>query len=115
MIKLLSSGFCRVLRSKLFWLINIFCAGYGILMRINIIRQETYFGTEMPLDMAFFAIAVFIGIAIAVFASIFVGTDYSDGTIRNKIAAGHKRSVIYLSNLILVSVAGVVFLFFYCF
>lgn len=114
MNRLLSSGFCRMFKSKLFWILNALCAAYGILMRVTIIHDEKYSGSKLPLDITFFTIAVFIGIAIAVFASIFIGTDYSDGTIRNKIAAGHKKSVIYLSNLIIISVSGIIFLAFYC-
>lgn len=114
MNKLLSSGFSRILKSKLFRLITALSAAYAVFMRVNIRNQEEYYGIKLPIDMGFFAMAVFIGIAIAVFASIFVGTDYSDGTIRNKITAGHKRTVIYLSNLILVSVSGMAFILAYC-
>lgn len=37
---------------------------------------------------------------------MFVGVEYNDGTMRNKIIAGHKRTEIYFSNLIVNIVAS---------
>ncbi|MGY3662454.1 MAG: hypothetical protein ACXAHE_00930 [Roseburia sp. 1XD42-69] len=37
---------------------------------------------------------------------MFLGTDYSDGTIRNKLTVGHTRTNIYLANLIVTFAAG---------
>ena len=54
-----------------------------------------------------------IGFFIAIFTSLFVGAEYSDGTIRNKIVAGHSRKNIYLSNLIVSIVVGLILEFIY--
>ncbi len=48
-----------------------------------------------------------IGVVIAIFTSLFLGVEYSEGAIRNKISMGHKRTAIYLSNLILTSITSV--------
>ena len=50
------------------------------------------------IDNGFFGCALFIGIVMAVFCSLFIGTEYSEGTIRNKIIIGQKRGTVYLSN-----------------
>ena len=50
--------------------------------------------------------ATMIGIVIAIFASLFLGVEYSDGAIRNKISIGHKRTNIYLSNLMITSITS---------
>ncbi len=43
----------------------------------------------------------------AVFVGVFVGTEYSDGTIRNKIITGHSRCRIYLANTLVCTLAAV--------
>ena len=40
-----------------------------------------------------------IGLFMAMFTSLFIGTEYDYGTIRNKIIVGHSRTSIYFSNL----------------
>lgn len=47
-----------------------------------------------------------VGVVIAIFTSLFLGVEYSDGAIRNKISVGHKRLHIYLSNLIVTTAAS---------
>ena len=64
--------------------------------------------TDDTLTNFFFGYGVIIGGAVSIFASLFFGTDYSDGTIRNKIIIGHSRKSIYMSNFIISVAAGVV-------
>jgi ABC-type transport system involved in multi-copper enzyme maturation permease subunit len=58
-------------------------------------------------DQLILIFPVFIGIVSAAFCSLFIGTEYSDGTIRNKLIVGHTRNAVYLSNLIACSAAGI--------
>lgn len=39
---------------------------------------------------------------------LFIGTDFSNGTIRNKLMVGHRRSCIYLANLITMAAGSVI-------
>jgi len=48
-----------------------------------------------------------MGLISAIFTSLFIGSEYSDGTIRNKIIVGHSRIRIYLANLIVCAIASV--------
>lgn len=47
---------------------------------------------------------------ISIFTALFLGTDYSNGTIRNKLVIGHTRSEIYFSNLISTAAGGLMLL-----
>ena len=53
-----------------------------------------------------FELLSFIGMAFAVFISLFLGKEFSDGTIRNKLIVGHKRENIYFSNYIMCLVGS---------
>lgn len=65
-------------------------------------------GTEPSIDVFFFGYAVFIGFCLAAFVSLFLGVEYSDGVIRNKLMVGHSRVSIYLSNLAIAVTAGMI-------
>ena len=48
---------------------------------------------------------------IPIIVGLFIGTDYSDGTIRNKLVVGHTRINLYLANLITcISVSVLIYL-----
>lgn len=47
---------------------------------------------------------------ISIFTALFLGTDYSNGTIRNKLIIGHTRSEIYFSNLTVAAAGGLMLL-----
>lgn len=51
-------------------------------------------------DVMLFDYCVVTGIVSAVFSGLFLGAEYSDGAIRNKLIIGHSRSAIYCSNLL---------------
>lgn len=100
MRKLISANFIRLKKSKLFWSCFILMFLFGIFAVLNQYRNHLKYGYDVSLDSVFFTYAIPIGMVIAVFSSIFLGTDYSDGTIRNKLVIGHSRLSIYFVNLL---------------
>ena len=51
---------------------------------------------------------VFFGIILAVFCSLYLGPELGDGTIRNKVAAGHRKSRVYLASLLACAIAAAI-------
>ncbi len=107
MSKLLSANLMRLKKNKCFWIGMAAMLAIGIFVPIRryIDMRQTGFGNNI--DTGFFGCAMIIGIMTAVFCSMFIGTEHSDGTIRNKIIVGQKRTAIYLSNIITSSIVGV--------
>lgn len=107
MRNLLSANFARLRRSRLFWFMVAGIFAWGVLAyymgKINL-RNGYPFQNG---NVYFFNEMTFIGITTACFSGFFIGTEYSDGTIRNKIMVGHSRVKVYLANLITVLCAGV--------
>ena len=52
------------------------------------------------LDGGLFSFAALGVFALAAVVPLFVGSEYSDGTIRNKVVVGHHRASVYLSLLL---------------
>ena len=108
MNRLLSADFFRLRKSKTFWICGIGMALFAIFIAVNsyynIQREIEVFVSDMIL-----AFAGWIGIFCAVFCSLFTGTEYSDGTIRNKLAVGHSRTSVYLSVFTVNLAAGLLF------
>lgn len=112
MRKLLSANFSRLWRSKIFWVLegvsSILGAIFYTLAVINTrnIGEQWYLGNG---NYYFFIGLVFVGVVMAVFSGFFIGAEYSDGTIRNKINVGCSRTNIYMANLIVVVIVGIIF------
>lgn len=117
MSKLLSAEFSRLFHSFVFRLCLLFSAGlavFTITMQWLDVRRnaETYAKLSESYSNAdglIFIGALYLIFAIAVFIGIFVGTEYSDGTIRNKLMVGHTRRDIWLSKLIVCITASAMF------
>ena len=104
MYKLLNAGFSRLMKNKIFWGIVIITIIIALGLVLNRISSSGFFENEIEPVLTNYIL--FIGFFIAIFTSLFVGTEYSDGAIRNKIVVGHTRKNIYLSNLIISIAVG---------
>ena len=107
MRRLLRADFLRLRKSNPFRLCLI---GMLVLATGFMVMQATGMDFTVPLSRVIFLPMSMYGIAMAAFVSVFVGTDFSDGVIRNKLlAANHRRSLV-LSH-ILVSCAACVIVY----
>lgn len=101
MNRLLISNLSRLRKNIIFWL-SLICAMVGpIHTVINNWYYKTQWDTPLYADNALVMIGgdYFYVIALAIVISLFIGTEYSDKTIRNKLIAGHSRLSIFLANL----------------
>jgi len=65
------------------------------------------YGDVIEVEQLMLNYSTIVGIVIAIFTSLFLGVEHSDGAIRNKISIGHKRTNIYVSNLIIVTITSI--------
>lgn len=108
MRNLLSANLLRLKKSHLFWGTLALSFGFGVWVAVNqVLEQMRYGGFED--SPAFSRYTSVVGMVIAVFVSLFFGTEYSDGTIRNKLITGQSRISIYLADLITASVCSMLF------
>ena len=100
MRRLLSANLHRLWRTPSFWITVALFAFLEAALSLLLLRQGV-----MPLEFApYFALQA-VGVLTAVFYSLFLGTEYSDGTIRNKLIVGHRRHSVYLASLATGAVA----------
>ncbi len=95
MIKLLNAGFNRLRKSILFWILIITIIVISCFVVLQEYNDVVKHGEVISTEQVIFIFSPYIGIMIAVFVSFFIGVEYSDGTIRNKVVVGHKRTNIY--------------------
>lgn len=110
MSKLLRADTARMKRSREFWLcLAVFCI-VTVVSVFTTWHEKKMLGesSEYTLDSTLFQFTAISGFFCAALAGLFVGSDYSNGTIRNKLIAGHRRSSIYFSNLAVTMAASVI-------
>lgn len=108
MSRLLAANFMRLKKDKFFWIGFIFMFAVGIFFPVKKYMDAIQTNSINNIDDGFFGSAVFINVIMSIFCSLFVGTEYSDGTIRNKIIVGQKRTMIYLTNVITSSIVSLI-------
>ncbi len=100
MRKLLSAQYSRLLKNKVFWLELLFMFGMGVCSALMPYLDNVRYGEHSRVDNMLFNYIVLMGLCTPVFCSLFSGTEYSDGTIRNKLIVGHTRFSVYCSSLL---------------
>lgn len=113
MRKLLAANASRLWKDRIFWCILAAVVGLSLVNVYNSARSCTVMaesGFVVTLDDYYFNQAPLMGLFFGLFASLYLGTEYSDGTLRNKLVIGHKREQIYLSNFLICAAASVIIL-----
>lgn len=107
MRKLLSANFSRLWRSRLLRIeLLIAIAMAGLLLFVN---QFEGASSIKFMDYPFFSQFIYNPVIFAAFITLFIGTEYSDGAIRNKLSTGHSRLAVYGSNLCVSIIMSVLF------
>ena len=112
MYKLLNAGFSRLIKNKIFWGIVVITVIIALGLVFNRISSSGFFENELEPVLTNYI--YFIGFFIAIFTSLFVGTEYSDGAIRNQNSSrGILEKIFIYSNLIISISVGLFIEFVY--
>lgn len=82
MSRLLVSTLFRMLKKVVFWFFMLCMFSYGVYSASNIASKAC---AGVVLDGCLFEGLPLMGLVSAIFTSLFIGSEYSDGTIRNKL------------------------------
>ena len=107
MSRLLYSGLYRLKKNKVYWSSFAVILAYGTFIYVSQYHNMRKYDFEFTLETAFFQFAMLMGVVTAVVVSMNVGTEYGDGTIRNKLVLGLSRTQIYLSNFLIQAIGAV--------
>lgn len=111
MNKLLKANFSRLKKETSLWLVAGATLGLMIALVTDWTIQNSKTGeTINTLNGGLFELIPVVGIIYALFIAPYLGKEYSDKTIRNKLVVGHKRENIYLANYI-TCLAGSLFIY----
>lgn len=103
MRNLLSANLARLRGSKIFWVLELGCFLLGCATYLLVVYNTHNLGNgwlQWQAHSYFYMPILYLPVGIAIFSCFFFGTEYSDGTIRNKLIVGHSREGIYLANLL---------------
>lgn len=107
MRKLFRANCFNLWRNKIFW-IEMIGSGlfFAYVVFANYSAQIQASANRLYLDDLFFNMYQVLIVILAAAISLISGTEYSDGTIRNKLIVGHSRTEVYLSTLLMHMMCG---------
>ncbi len=111
MIKILSANMYRLKKSKCFWIIlgiSFLLGGY-IYINYNGLHPERCVNCDNQLGSVLFQFLSNGWFILPIFTNIFMIPLYSNGIIKNMVIIGHKRSNIYIANLITINIVNLLF------
>lgn len=95
MCNLIHANMKRIWKTRVFQISAIIVAGLALFQVLMNYRDYVVCGGTPYFDNALFAIAAVAVFPLAAFVSLYIGTEYSDGTLRNKIVVGQGRTAIF--------------------
>lgn len=113
MRKLLAADFYMLRRSAAFWLALFFMAANTTVLVIATYNMLTEYGYDpgaYTIEASMFCMLPGIGIINAIWVHLFIGSDYDEGTIRNKFISGHTRRAIFFSHWLIASAGALIIL-----
>lgn len=113
--KLFSAYLARLGKNVMFWGLLLLMAGMGVIVPVIAHFEMLKYGVSYSCESRLAWHVMLTGIFTALFTAWFLGTEYSDGTIRNKLIAGHTRRNIYLASLGICMLAHTVILILHMF
>lgn len=109
MARVLSANVSSLRKNKAFWICMLGMVVYAVSFSFSTYYDYLEYGALSSPAHLIFNHQPLMGILSAVFCSLFLGTEYSDGTIRNKLIVGRTRTEIYLANFMTVALASILF------
>ena len=97
MINLINSNIERIRRSKLRYIFPIVIFLAILTVIYNYLKISDVNNIIIVEDLVLKS-GVVIGFIYAIMVNFFIGEEYTNGTIRNKMILGYSRSKIYLAN-----------------
>ncbi len=103
MHNLLSANFDRLWKNHALWVVCLICFGFtvfqvtGAALEVN---AESAMEAGVYAERFLMEMVPILGLFLGAFASLFLGTEHSDGTIRNKLSVGRTRGSIYLASYV---------------
>lgn len=112
MSKLLRAGFYRLKKDKVFTVALVVFFLFTALMTAQSIgsyKGSLSRGFESTMESYYFSQSLIVGGLYAVFTCLFLGVEYSDGTLRNKLCVGHSRKRVYMTYFYTSLIANISF------
>lgn len=107
MRKLMRANLARLWKSRILWLCVIGMAVMGVAGPVDNLKWIAYHEVVYT-ESILFDFAPMLGIVLAAFCSLFVGTEYSDGAMRNKLIVGCRRGSIFLANFLTCAIGSTI-------
>lgn len=102
MSKLLRADFMCLWKNRYLWM----CMAFVVV--VTAVQAMIESAVVIP-EYVMFEGATYLSITICIFIGMFIGTEYNEGTFRNKILTGHSRWSLYFTNLIVCVAAALIF------
>lgn len=105
MNNLFKANIYRLKKSITFWILLVIMSFFGVFLYLNNYSPNC----TNALGDIFFNYIIMTCLLLPIFISMFIGEDYNSNTIKNKIISGYKRKNIYLSNLFISVMVGLIY------